>query len=67
MATQSAEFQACGHEQTPPPPPPCSTLTSEDTCKARTDCEPIYTGQDCTCDPQGCTCQIETFAYCQVR
>jgi hypothetical protein len=53
--------------QQPPPPPACSTLTTESSCKARTDCEPIYNGMNCTCDPQGCTCQIETFAYCQPR
>jgi hypothetical protein len=64
------EFSSCGSEPLPPPPPPpvaCETLTTEMDCKARTDCEPIYNGQGCICDPHGCTCQTETFAYCQSR
>lgn len=57
----------CTAQPPPPPPPACSTLATEADCKARGDCEPIYDGQNCTCDPNGCTCQIETFAYCQPR
>lgn len=47
------------------PPPACSTLTTAAACSARTDCEPIYDGTQCTCDPSGCMCQDETFDHCQ--
>ena len=43
----------------------CSTLTTETACTARTDCDAVYTGMNCTCDSQGCTCQTETFDHCQ--
>ncbi len=45
--------------------PACSTLTTEAACKARNDCDAVYTGTNCTCDNNGCTCQTETFAHCQ--
>ncbi len=61
-------FTKCVAEAPPPPPPPaCDTLTTEATCLARSDCEPLYDGSDCTCDPSGCPCKIETFAKCQPR
>jgi hypothetical protein len=44
--------------------PLCSTLTQAQ-CTARTDCNPIYNGSNCTCDSHGCTCQTETFVRCQ--
>jgi hypothetical protein len=58
-------FSTCNAETTPPPPAACSTLTTAAACTARTDCEPIYDGSDCTCTPNGCTCQVETFELCQ--
>jgi len=45
--------------------PACTTLTTEAACVARTDCDTVYTGSDCTCDSHGCTCQTETFLRCQ--
>lgn len=51
----------------PPPPAPCSSLSTEAACTARTDCEAVYTGYNCTCDLSGCTCQTETFASCEAR
>jgi hypothetical protein len=59
------QFVGCTSEVAPPPPPACDTLTTEMACTARADCEPIYHGSNCTCDPHGCTCETETFAYCQ--
>ena len=44
---------------------PCASITDEKTCISRSDCEPIYDGMDCTCDPSGCTCATETFARCE--
>lgn len=60
-------FVKCVAETPPPPPPACDTLTTEADCKLRSDCVPIYDGQDCTCDSNGCTCKTETFAKCQAR
>ena len=49
------------------PPPACSTLTTETDCKARPDCDAIYIGMNCTCDPSGCTCLTETYDHCASR
>ncbi len=43
----------------------CETLTDEMTCSARTDCTPVYDGQDCTCYPNGCECQVLTYERCE--
>ena len=45
--------------------PLCTSLTTEAQCTARSDCNSIYNGSNCTCDSRGCTCQTETFAHCQ--
>ncbi len=59
-------FSACLAEAPPPPPPAaCSTLTTESDCLARSDCDAVYTGTDCTCDKSGCTCQTEVFSSCK--
>jgi hypothetical protein len=55
-------FESCQPEIMPAA---CSTLTTETDCLARTDCDPIYTGMNCTCDPHGCQCQTETFDHCK--
>jgi hypothetical protein len=44
----------------------CSAITDEKTCLSRPDCQAVYTGNDCTCYPDGtCTCASETFSHCQ--
>jgi hypothetical protein len=43
----------------------CATLSTETSCLARTDCDPVYIGMNCTCDAHGCTCQNQTFSQCQ--
>jgi hypothetical protein len=43
----------------------CETLTTEAACTGRGDCEPIYVGTDCTCDPDHCECQTLTYERCQ--
>jgi hypothetical protein len=55
-------FESC---QPKVAPAACSTLTTEAACKARPDCDPVYKGDNCTCDVHGCTCQTETFLRCQ--
>jgi hypothetical protein len=58
----SASFDHCAPE--PAAQVACSSLTTEDACKARPDCDPFYSGSNCTCDDHGCTCETETFEYC---
>jgi hypothetical protein len=45
----------------------CTTLTTEAACKARPDCDAVYTGMNCTCDSNGCTCQTETYSHCETH
>jgi hypothetical protein len=44
--------------------PLCATLNQAQ-CTARTDCNAIFDGSNCTCDSHGCTCATETFVRCQ--
>ncbi len=45
---------------------PCEALTTEQTCTARSDCQAVYVGQNCTCDSSGnCTCETETYDHCE--
>ncbi len=43
----------------------CSTLATELACTARMDCYPVYEGEDCTCDPSGCVCNVLIYDRCQ--
>jgi len=43
----------------------CASLATEAACLARTDCDAVYNGSNCTCDKNGCTCQSETYSHCQ--
>lgn len=45
--------------------PACEALGSENACDARSDCTPVYTGTDCTCTLNGCTCATETYSRCE--
>jgi hypothetical protein len=45
--------------------PACETLTTEAACTSRNDCNPVYSGTNCTCDSSGCTCQTLTFERCE--
>ncbi|HVK87573.1 MAG TPA: hypothetical protein VM513_25825 [Kofleriaceae bacterium] len=47
------------------PQAPCEQLTDEASCTARGDCNAVYTGDNCTCSPWGCTCEDLTFARCE--
>jgi len=46
--------------------PACSTLGEKD-CIGRTDCQPLYHGNNCTCTMTGCTCQSWTFDACEAK
>lgn len=50
----------------PPPPPACADIIDEMTCIFRDDCAPYYEGVDCTCSPEGCTCDDWVFTSCDV-
>lgn len=45
--------------------PACSSIDVEASCVARTDCTPLYRGEDCSCDDSGCTCTSWTFTSCE--
>ena len=44
--------------------PACGALV-ESQCISRTDCSPIYEGQNCSCNSGGCTCTSWTFDSCK--
>jgi hypothetical protein len=47
-------------------PEACEDLASEQACRVRTDCAPVYEGQDCTCRPGGgCECREHVYARCE--
>jgi hypothetical protein len=46
-------------------PEDCASITTEAACTARSDCEAVYTGTNCTCDESGCTCTTLTFDRCE--
>jgi hypothetical protein len=43
----------------------CEALADETACLARNDCTPVYDGQDCTCYPDHCECNILTYERCE--
>lgn len=45
----------------------CEALATEATCKSRSDCTPVYMGDDCTCYPNGCTCNVLTYLRCETK
>jgi hypothetical protein len=45
-------------------PPACSALT-EPQCIGRSDCDTLYTGVDCSCDANGCTCADWVYEGCE--
>lgn len=49
----------------PTPAPACEALEDEASCLARTDCVPVYDGDQCTCYPDGCDCKVQTYARCE--
>jgi hypothetical protein len=59
-------FEFCMNESTPPPPPPvCGNIADEVACISADTCQPLYEGNDCTCDAAGnCTCASWTFVGC---
>lgn len=49
----------------PIPGPACETLMDEASCLSRSDCVPVYDGDQCTCYPDGCDCKVLTYARCE--
>jgi hypothetical protein len=46
--------------------PACSSLAEAD-CIERSDCEPTYVGNSCTCSATSCTCQSWSFDTCRTE
>jgi hypothetical protein len=47
------------------PPAPCESLATEASCQSRNDCIPVYDGMNCTCYPDHCECESQTYARCE--
>lgn len=47
------------------PAPSCESLTTEAQCTQQAACTPVYTGDDCTCYPGGCSCETLVFDRCE--
>jgi hypothetical protein len=43
----------------------CEAIATEATCKTRPDCVTVYEGEDCTCYPTHCECNILTYERCE--
>jgi hypothetical protein len=56
--------EMCGNSQNPCPLA-CELLTTESACSARADCVPVYDGDQCTCYPTYCECQVLTYDHCE--
>lgn len=46
-------------------PPECTDIGDEQECLSAPGCTPVYTGEDCTCAPEGCTCESWKFDRCR--
>lgn len=62
--TQLNKFIGCAPEVVPVA---CETLATEAACTDRPDCTPVYDGDQCTCYPDGCDCEILTYTHCETR
>src|SRR5688500_2362911 len=45
----------------------CEVLATEAACSSRADCTPVYQGEDCTCYPGYCECNILTYERCETK
>ena len=45
--------------------PACGEIPAEASCIARTDCTPIYRGENCSCEDTVCTCESWVYEECQ--
>ncbi|MGE0550841.1 MAG: hypothetical protein AB7O24_29700 [Kofleriaceae bacterium] len=43
----------------------CEALATEMECTALGECTPVYEGEECTCYPNGCSCEILTYERCE--
>lgn len=43
----------------------CDQIVEETACIGRADCTPLYLGDNCTCDPNGCVCTNLTYDSCE--
>jgi hypothetical protein len=47
------------------PQPVCTDIADEQACLSAPGCTPVYTGVDCTCSADGCTCESWNFDRCE--
>ena len=45
----------------------CPAIATEAGCKSRTDCVTVYQGDDCTCYPDHCECNVLTYERCETK
>ena len=45
----------------------CEASANETECVTKAGCTPVYIGDDCTCTPSGCTCEIQTYDHCETK
>lgn len=45
----------------------CEAITTEGACKTRPDCTTVYQGEDCTCYPDHCECNVLTYERCETK
>lgn len=45
----------------------CEVLQTETACTSRSDCTPVYLGDDCTCYPDYCECNVLTYDRCETK
>lgn len=45
----------------------CEAITTESACATRPDCVRVYEGDDCTCYPGYCECNVLTYERCETQ
>lgn len=63
--TQICNNGTCGAQCVPSTS--CEALATESACAARNDCVTVYKGEDCTCYPGYCECNVLTYERCETK
>jgi len=63
--TEVCSGGACGAQCVPSGT--CEAITTEPACKTRPDCTTVYNGEDCTCYPDHCECNVLTYERCETK
>ncbi|MBA3502156.1 MAG: hypothetical protein M4D80_34065 [Myxococcota bacterium] len=65
QCTQVCTNGTCGAQCVPAGT--CAAIATEATCKTRPDCTTVYKGEDCTCYPGYCECNVLTYERCETK